>query len=216
MKFVDLNGIDLILVVLISFFFIRGLLKGFVYQAARIVAIIVGFILARMFCAEVAAFLSATFTSVSKPWDLYLAYILILGASWGALTYLAHLLKKRLEKENLAFLDRLWGGVLGALKACLMIVVAVFALTALPGGGTLAAPLRESKVVPGVYGLMRNLAFAFPEEVLEKGQGLFEMPEEIRPEGGPPPEDPAADSLSTAGPDSAAVETPDDDEGSSP
>lgn len=195
MTFIDLNGVDLFLVILIGFFFIRGLLKGFVYQVARIAAIILGFILAASFSDPVGAAIGATFKSVAAPWDVYIAYVLILGLTWGVLTWVAHLLKKRLEKENLAFLDRFWGGVVGALKACLIILVAVFALTALPGGGTLASPLRNSKVVPGVYGLMEKMTFLFPETVLQKGRMIFEIPEEIRP---PQPSEPDSDSTGTA------------------
>ncbi len=195
MQLIDLNGVDLFLVIFIGFFFIRGLMKGFVYQVARIAAIILGFILAAAFSDPVGRAIGVTFPGVEQPWDVYIAYVVILGLTWGVLAYVAHLLKKRLERENLAFLDRLWGGVVGALKACLMIMVAVFALTALPGGGTLASPLRSSKVVPGVYGLMEKMTFLFPETVLEKGRMIFEIPDEIRPAQ---PSEPAADSTAAA------------------
>lgn len=191
---VELSGVDWLLVGIIGILCLRGIFKGFVYQAARIAAIILGFILAAAFSGPVAAWLREALPNVAPPWDEYLSYGVIFVGTWGSLTLLAHYLKKKLEKEKLTFLDRLWGGVLGGLKACLLIVVAVFALSVIPGGTFVAGGLRDSKVLPTVYSVMQNLTFLFPESVMESGREVFEMPDAVKPEGTrKEPEPPPAD-----------------------
>ena len=123
--------VDLVAIAVLLVFFIRGLVKGFVWQVAGIVAIVGGLIAARSLSDALAPKLRSVFPGLTEEsgLDLITSYFVIFVAVALAVTLIARLLKGLIDELKLSSFDRLLGGVFGVAKAGALIVVAVSFLT---------------------------------------------------------------------------------------
>lgn len=118
--------IDIIILVPIAFGLIRGLMNGFVQELTVLVALVLGVIGAKMWSPELGQRLSEAFTWTDKV-STAVAYAAILFAITVGLGLLGKLLTRILRAAALGGLNRLFGGLFGALKWAI-IVGAVFAV----------------------------------------------------------------------------------------
>ncbi len=119
--------IDIIILVLVGVGIIQGLMKGFLKQLAAIVGLVAGLLIARALFGVVAEHLvDALGTSVTIA--QILSFILIWVVVPLICILVASVLTKALDAIHLGWLNRLLGGLFGAVKVMLLIGLAIHVL----------------------------------------------------------------------------------------
>ncbi|MEW6741612.1 MAG: CvpA family protein [Planctomycetota bacterium] len=169
---IDLSAIsyiDLAALAILLLMGIRGILKGFVSQAASLVTLVGGLIVARHLAPHVrwiAAQLVPGKAEGSNV-DLYVAYFVIFVLVMIAVAIVAKLLKNAIGALKLQSYDRLLGGLFGLLLGGVIVLVVVLGLSYIDSEGlqkqmsTAYAPRYAETVVAELDPL-------FPEEVQQK------------------------------------------------
>ncbi len=114
--------LDIILLIPIVYGLIRGIFRGLVGELTAIVAVVAGVVCAKLFAPEVADVLTGIFTWGKQVCEL-LAYVLIFAVVTLGLHLLGNLLARMLSAIALGWLNRLAGGLFGALKWALVVSV---------------------------------------------------------------------------------------------
>lgn len=119
--------LDIIILVLLGIGIIQGLMKGFLKQLAAIVGLVAGLLIARSLFGVVAEHLvTALGTSVTIA--QILSFILIWVLVPLICIMVASVLTKALDAIHLGWLNRLLGGLFGAIKVMLLIGLAIHVL----------------------------------------------------------------------------------------
>ena len=105
--------LDVIGIILIVLFFIRGYMKGFILAAFSVLAILLGIICALKLSQAFAAWMLAK-GYVSSGWVQVVSYIAMFVAVVIVVNLLGRLLQKAVEGLMLGFINKLIGGVLYA------------------------------------------------------------------------------------------------------
>ena len=113
---------DLIIIIAVSIGFILGFFKGFIKELAAVVAVIAGVYVARMFSPSLAQMLQAN-TDVTLSTAQAMAFLLLFLFVVIVLFVVAHSLHKVFEAIALGGLNKILGGVFGALKVLLIMSV---------------------------------------------------------------------------------------------
>lgn len=119
--------IDIIILVLVGVGVIQGLMKGFLKQLATIVGLVAGLLIARALFGVVAEHL-VNFLGTSLTIAQILSFILIWVIVPLVCVMIASVLTKALDAINLGWINRLLGGLLGAVKIILLIGLAIHVL----------------------------------------------------------------------------------------
>jgi len=129
--------IDIVGLVILLFFFILGLIKGFVWQIMRILTIIAGMAGAKAWSPSFSSYLQSMFSGLeNSPYAIYIAYFLIFVGIFILGTLIALFLKSILKKLKLKSYDWLLGGLFGIGTGSVVIVVVLLVLlTLLPESG---------------------------------------------------------------------------------
>ena len=122
-----MNWLDVLLLLPMLFGLVRGLMRGFISEIIAIVVVILGVLGARIWGAQLSAWLLAQFAWPQGVCDA-VAYTLLFLAIAVILSILARLLNKLMKAINLGWANRLAGGVFGLAKYGIVVLVAVFAL----------------------------------------------------------------------------------------
>ena len=126
------NWVDVVALVVLAVFFFYGFAKGFTLQLAGIVALVLSLTAATVLAPVVGEFVRTdVFESLNPKTALYLSFLVIFLVSIGLLTWIVGMLKGALDKARILPFDRFLGGILGALKAALLIMVAIMGLASL-------------------------------------------------------------------------------------
>lgn len=133
---------DLIIVVTLVFFTLRGVSSGFIGEASGILSLVGGFWAAQAFNARLAPYL--TFTTDPSLRYLTACAVLFIGAMLG-IGLVARLLKKAVAFSFAAWADRLAGALLGLAKGVLLWALLIVILEKLFSN---APFMRDSRVVP--------------------------------------------------------------------
>ena len=136
--------VDVIVLVFLGGLFLLGVIRGFVHQLAGILFLVVGIFVARRFYSDLAAVLRQTF-DIGEPVDWIAAFAAILVGVIVVGALIAILMRGVLDKLKLLAYDRFLGGVLGALKGALIVVLVLNVVMDLRGGeGATAGAIDES------------------------------------------------------------------------
>ena len=123
------NWVDVVALVVLAIFFFVGFAKGFTLQLAGIVALVLSLTAATVLAPVVGDFVRTdVFKDLNPKIALYLSFLVLFLVSIGLLTWIAGMLKGALEKARILPYDRFLGGLLGVIKAALLIMVAVIGL----------------------------------------------------------------------------------------
>jgi membrane protein required for colicin V production len=170
-----MNWLDIILLVILILTAIIGIFKGLVKQVIGLVAVIAGLVLASLYY-EGTAGMFGTFiknTLLSNFLGFLLIFVVVLIA--GGI--LAHLITKAI-KGPLALVNRLFGGVFGAVKGVLICGILVFALFTFQ----VAKPaLKTSVLAPACLGITRAAINLIPADLRARFNSSYK---EIRESGG--------------------------------
>jgi len=117
-----MNSLDLFLLIPITLGFIFGLFKGLIKELISLVAIIAGIYGAKLFAPLVSEMLITTFAfspATARP----TAYIILFIAIGIGLLLAANAIDKIFDSLSLGGLNKLLGGIFGALKYALIVSV---------------------------------------------------------------------------------------------
>ena len=160
--------IDIIILVLIGIGVIHGLMKGFLKQLAAIVGLVAGLLVARALFGVVAEHLVVAFgTSVTIA--QILSFILIWVIVPLLCIMIASVLTKALDAINLGWLNRLLGGLLGAIKVLLLIGLAVHVLEYLdPKSEIISETKKEESALYGPVKEFTDVFFPVLKDMTDK------------------------------------------------
>lgn len=167
-----INILDIVFVIIVAVFAVRGLLHGLLEEGAALLGLFLGFVLANRYIDRVVSFLSDYISSSNIT--LIAAYLVIFMAAILAAFVVTAVLKKILVVSVVKWLDYMAGAVFGAVKAlviCLLIYM----------GFQFIAPdselLRGSVVVPYLSELLSKVTEILPN--LTPDQGLSSWLEKL-------------------------------------
>jgi membrane protein required for colicin V production len=159
-----MNTLDIVFCVILGFLGLRGIFRGLVKEVASILGLILGFVLANLFHAELVPMLERPLGGPGLA--SLVAYLGIFLGTVAAVFLAASLIRKILKMIMLGWLDSIGGGLLGFFKGALLCSIIVLALTAfLPSKATI---LTESQIVPYVNGFNTMLAEALPKDMRDQ------------------------------------------------
>ena len=147
-----MNLLDCVLIVILAYCLIRGIFRGLIKEVSAIVGVLAGYYAAYTYYPHLARHLERW---ISNPGYLNIISFLILFMTvFWVISFIGVILKYLMNIAFMGWTDRITGALFGALKALLINIVLVLALTTfLPRN---AAIIRDSK---GAHGLMRFSAY---------------------------------------------------------
>lgn len=116
---------DIIVGIVLIFFFLKGLKNGFIIELASVVALVLGIIAAVVFSDAVSQWLSDYITTRFLS---ILSFFIVLIAVVIAVNLVAKMLDRLIKAIALGWLNRLIGALFGVLKAALIISVLLLLL----------------------------------------------------------------------------------------
>lgn len=152
---------DLVIVVTLVFFTLRGIGNGFIGEAAGILSLVGGFWAARTFSGQ----LSPHLDFISDPSLRYVAAcaILFIGVML-AIGLVARILQKVIALSFAAWADRLGGALLGLAKGILLWAIIIVLLEKLFRD---APFMRDSRVLPYLGAIIDQLKQWLPPQLAE-------------------------------------------------
>ena len=179
-----MTAIDFGAIAIVLFFLARGIWVGLIRQLASLAALILGYLFAGRYYEQISPRLSSVITS--PPLCFLLTYALLFGAVFFGVLALGFVLKKVMSLALLGWFDRAMGGILGLVKAGVIVSVGFMVLSGLLAEAnplmtnSLAAPyLRKSSGFLLAFVPDQNLhrlllpkepALILPEAVIPAGQ----------------------------------------------
>ena len=117
----NLTGYDFVIIALLLLFTARGLWVGFLAQIATLIALFVGFVIAGQYHDKLFPFLRGV---TENPHAVFwVSYAIIFAATYVVTMLLGKALTKVVELTVAGWFDKLLGGVFGALKAVVIVVL---------------------------------------------------------------------------------------------
>ena len=160
--------IDIIILVLVGVGIIQGLMKGFLKQLAVIVGLVAGLLVARALFGMVAEHLVAalgTSTTVAQ----ILAFVLIWVIVPLVCILIASVLTKALDVIRLGWINRLLGGLFGAVKVMLLVGLAIHVLEYLdPRSEVIGKTKKEASVLYNPVKEFTDVFFPVLKDVTDK------------------------------------------------
>jgi len=162
-----MNPFDMVIIVVAGYCIIRGIFRGLIREVSSIIGLAAGFYVAYSYHDAVAPFFSKWIT---EPAYLKMTSFILLFCSVFLVIALAGILIRFLIKlVLLGVVDRVLGGIFGALKAVLIVSFAyILLITFLPAGGVTV--VGESKLAPQINMIARELIRVVPGDVRDSYQ----------------------------------------------
>lgn len=150
-----MNTFDIILTVILVFGFIRGLLKGLFVEVASLVALIAGIYGAIHFSFFVGNFLS-NYVSWDEQYVTIVSFAVTFAGIVIAISLLGKMFTKMADFASLGFLNKLLGGVFGALKVGIILSIVLLVFSKL--NDTIPFISNDQKDESILYEPIKNLA----------------------------------------------------------
>jgi len=159
-----MHWLDFVLLLVLAFGAFLGARSGLLWQVARVLT----FFLAIYFCIHhhttVAGWLLQTMRGASPTVTWLLAYLVTFLSVYAACMVITYVLEKALHAARLKPVDRVFGAIIGIIKAGLLAgaILLGVALYAAPGEADNA--LGESKVAPVLLKTMKVVIVSVPQQ----------------------------------------------------
>ncbi len=142
-----MNFIDVLILIIIGVFLLKGLLRGLMKELCSLVGLIVGSLLAFRFHGPLAEAMVDAF-SLPASVCVVLAFLIIFLTILLVFALIGHLLSKYVKLLYVGGLNRVAGGIFGMVQGVLVLAVVMFGLSVspLPEWGKLA--LDDSTLTP--------------------------------------------------------------------
>ena len=132
-----MNFIDLIVIIVTSFFLLRGLFRGFILELTIVIGLIVGYLISITYYDYLSIFvLKELLPQIpGSVADVISFAVIFIGINIG-LRLAAVIITKTLKFAMLNWVNRLLGAVFGTIKALLILGITVFVINLIPLSGT--------------------------------------------------------------------------------
>ena len=119
---------DMLMITILSLTILFGLWKGLAWQIASMAAIVVSYIVAMQFRADVSPYIQA-----EEPWNRFAAMLILYVGTWGAIWIIyALFIRKTIDGLKLSWFDRPAGALAGAAKGSILcMVITIFSVALL-------------------------------------------------------------------------------------
>lgn len=164
----SLNLLDLGLLIIMVFFLVKALMRGFVREVIGLVGAVAAVVASAMFYQNLGGLLQSL-SGVQASWWPAVAFAIILLVVFAIFLYIGSLLQRLIMSGPLSGLDRLLGAGVGLLKGLLISYLLINLLLLVNPFGTMA-PLRQSMVAPYVVGAGNFIKDLIPDNLLGKLQ----------------------------------------------
>jgi len=131
-----MNFIDLIVIIVTSFFLLRGLFRGFILELTIVIGLIVGYLISITYYDYLSIFvLKELLPQIpDSVADVISFAVIFIGINIG-LRLAAGIITKTLKFAMLNWVNRLLGAVFGTIKALLILGITVFIINLIPLSG---------------------------------------------------------------------------------
>ena len=145
-----MNSVDVVILVIILLFTIRGLFRGFILELSTLIGLVIGYLAAITYIGFLSALLQSLIPSAPVSVLNIISFSLIFIGINILLKIAANLTTKTLKFAMLGWLNRLLGGLFGFVKSILILSIAVFLISLIPQSGEMFANsgLQESILFP--------------------------------------------------------------------
>lgn len=158
-----MNALDIIICIIISYCFVRGIFRGIVREFASIIGIFLGLFTAYAYYDFLAGKLACVI--ISAEYRNVAAFLLIFCAVMLFMGLLGTLIRRMLKAAFIGWLDRLAGSLFGIAKGLLIASVILVALTAfLPQKTSI---VRQSVLAPYIVRISSELVALIPNSVYD-------------------------------------------------
>ncbi|MFQ5752809.1 MAG: CvpA family protein [bacterium] len=148
-----MNYIDFIILAFVTFFFIKGLFRGFFQEVFGLLGLIVALIFATKYMSDAAEQIDSIL-DIPPTLATLLGFLLIFFSLIFAFQLLTHLLQKIFKYSLLSWLEKLAGGAVGFLKGATILSLLLLFISIIPFGKQFIPGIKESKL----YEPTQNLA----------------------------------------------------------
>jgi membrane protein required for colicin V production len=157
-----MNPFDMAIIVVLGYCIIRGIFRGLIKEVSSIVGLAAGFYVAYSYHGSVAPLFSMWIT---EPAYLKItSFVLLFCSVFLTIALIGILIRFVIKLVLLGVVDRIFGGVFGALKAVLVVSFAyILLITFLPAGGV--SVVSESKLAPQINTIARGIIQVVPKDV---------------------------------------------------
>ena len=201
-----MNGLDIALTVVLLFFFLRGIFRGFIKEIIGVIGLAAGFYLASKYYPAMAEHV--------KPLVQNLAYRQAIGfqvvflASFFIISLIGVLIDKLIKLTISQFSNGIFGAVIGLTKGVVLCAVVLMATTAFIRPD--AALFKTSIAWPYMKGLTEAIREMAPEDLREATMRKLEkLPQDLQPViPGPGPEGVEAPPWKSVTPEPGATPPP--------
>ncbi|WP_457572279.1 CvpA family protein [Desulfovulcanus sp.] len=159
-----MNSLDIFFIIVLAFFLLRGIFRGLIQEISSIVGLFLGFFLANKYYSVALPYVTKIIPN--NNWGQITSYMAIFFGTMALTLMLSIALKSLLKLAMLGWLDRIGGGSLGLIKACLICSITLLVLTSfLP---TKTQFIHESKLAPYVHNVSKILGNFLPQGLKQK------------------------------------------------
>jgi membrane protein required for colicin V production len=159
-----MNTLDIIFIIILGILCMRGIFRGMVREIASILGLVLAFVLANAFHAQL---LPSVQKFIETPgYARAVAYLAIFFGVMLGVFIISTLLRQFLKLIMLGWLDRIGGGGLGFAKGLLLCSVILIVLTTFLSSK--ASILTESRVAPYIGMVNEAVAGFLPENMQEE------------------------------------------------
>jgi len=160
-----MNWVDIIILVILAIGLGKGLANGFVRGLFGLAAIALGIMVAAANYEQVTEVLFSRL-QVGEQVQAILGFLLVFVIVLILVTVVGRIIAKALKLASLGWMDRLAGGILGLVMACLF--TGVLLLLVVMAGFETNTGVARSTVAPMVIGVMDTVVAFAPDVVREK------------------------------------------------
>jgi membrane protein required for colicin V production len=182
-RFDQLTGVDWCAVVVIVWFVVLGIARGFVRELLRLCAWLGGLWLGRRYEGDLAPILREHLTGLKPPLDSVVAYFVIVGAVLVVCWFVLRVFQSGLKRLQLQSYDRLFGAVIGAAKGLLLVAFTVLALSHVPGLQSAKEAVKRSEAARFTDALVKHIEPLFPDSLRAEFRSFLE-PSSTPPKNG--------------------------------
>lgn len=164
---ISLNLLDWALLIIFFTSIFLGFYKGLIREIFALGFLILGFSLAYRFYPDLSRYLNRWVSN--RVYSDFLAFVLIFCFIIMIGLLVSWVVKKTLIRGPLLPIDRLLGGIMGAVRGFLLGIVIVAAFGCIPNG---RGWMRGSKLTPMFQASIRLGGFLFPDKFKKLEQGM--------------------------------------------
>jgi membrane protein required for colicin V production len=155
-----MTWVDVAILALLALTLLAGYFRGFIFEIATILGVIVAFAVARQEYGDVRNLLSQV--AGTSSWLTVISYLLVFLVVWGAIIFVARRLRGLVRMFGLGLVDRLGGAAIGFLQGVLVVELLLYLGKRVPNGSIRHA-VNHATLTPTLVQLVPLLHHWFPQ-----------------------------------------------------